>query len=178
MNISKNRNHIRTYSVWNKYHPNDLMPQKGYVIHHINEKCDDDSPSNLQKMTNKEHMRIHHLGKSLSIEHKKKLSEANKGRHHSEETKQKLSKFKGELHHHFGKKSPIEWCQKMSISMMGKNAGEKSAAAKLKEKEVIEIREKYKTGNYLQKELANIYGVKPPNINCILHNKSWINIGG
>ena len=53
--------------------------------------------SELIFLTNSEHNALHHKGKLISEEHKKKVSEANKynkhalGYHHSEETRKKIS---------------------------------------------------------------------------------------
>lgn len=63
-------------------------------------------------------------GKPKSTEHRKKLSEANKGkpgRQHSEETKKKISLLKiGEKHPLWGTKASEETRSKMSISHIGK----------------------------------------------------------
>src|SRR3990167_8959811 len=51
--------------------------------------------------------------------------------------------------------------------------GEKHGSSKLKEKQVIEIRNLGKTGIYIQKELADLFGVHQTTINNILNNKYW-----
>lgn len=48
--------------------------------------------------------------------------------------------------------------------------GEKHASAKLSDKQRIEIREKYKTGNYTQKELGMLYSVDQGLISKITRN--------
>jgi len=63
----------------------------------------------------------------------------------------------------------------------GKNAekvfGVNHGMAKLTEEQVLEIREKYATGNYTMKELAVEYGLKSNNsINDIIHRKKWTHI--
>ena len=62
-------------------------------------------------LTPTDHHRLHNLGKSLSVETRKKFSEAKKGenhpmfgKHHSEETRKKMSEAnKGENNYWFGK---------------------------------------------------------------------------
>jgi hypothetical protein len=43
--------------VWEEFHKKSLPD--GYIIHHINEKNNDDRPENLQSVTRAEHQRIH-----------------------------------------------------------------------------------------------------------------------
>lgn len=54
--------------------------------------------------------------------------------------------------------------------------GEARSDSKLNEKQVLEIREKYNTGRYEQKDLANQYGVKVITIRKVLHSISWKHI--
>jgi group I intron endonuclease len=51
--------------------------------------------------------------------------------------------------------------------------GEKSPTAKLTWEEVREIRKKYLTGKFLQKDLAQKFAVSRSNIRSIIDNKSW-----
>lgn len=55
--------------------------------------------------------------------------------------------------------------------MMGLNNAD--TLRKLTMKEVGEVREKYKTGNYIQRELANEYGVTQAAISYIINNKTY-----
>lgn len=80
---------------------------EGMEIDHINTIRDDNRICNLRCVTRKEncnnHLTLKHyseankgekcywLGKHLSEDHKRKLSEAHKGQNHSEETKRKMS---------------------------------------------------------------------------------------
>ncbi len=102
-------------------------------------------------------------GKKLSKEHRGKLSESHKGQipwnkgmtlpkkgPHSEEAKQKISKA---------------------------NSGANNGQAKLTWDEVVEIREKYASGKYYQKELAEKYGLSPAYISSIVNYKRWKNNG-
>lgn len=50
--------------------------------------------------------------------------------------------------------------------------GEKSYNAKLKDTEVLEIRDLYKHKIYNQRELGEIYGVHQTNVSCIILNKT------
>lgn len=54
--------------------------------------------------------------------------------------------------------------------------GEKSSNAKLTERQVREIRDKYATGEYMQKDLAPLYGVTKGNILAIVRRRSWKHI--
>jgi hypothetical protein len=52
--------------------------------------------------------------------------------------------------------------------------GENNGNAKLKLEQAREIRVKYATGNYTQKDLALEYGLTEPSIWSIIHNKTWV----
>jgi len=78
-----------------------------YDVHHLDENKLNNSLSNLVYLTHAEHAKHHlsesNLGRHLSKETRAKLSAANKGennpnygKHHSEETKQKMRKPKSE----------------------------------------------------------------------------------
>jgi hypothetical protein len=106
----------------------------------------------------------HNFGKHLSEETKKKLSEANKGKHHSEETKKKISEAR------IGKPFSEEHKQKISEA----NKGEKNPKAKLSWIQVREIREKYVTNDYTQRQLAEEYNVHKSVISHIITNRYWV----
>lgn len=59
------RGHILlSHDVWNYHHPNDLITKgDGFVIHHINQKPNDDRIENLQKITDFKHRSLHHKNK-------------------------------------------------------------------------------------------------------------------
>lgn len=66
-------------------------------------------------------------GKKRTEETKRKISLARKDRKHSEETKMKIGfAQKGEKHHHYGKHYSKESLKKMSESLKGKYVGENS----------------------------------------------------
>lgn len=54
--------------------------------------------------------------------------------------------------------------------------GEKHWCVKLTEKEVVEIRQKYKNGCYTQQNLAEQYNVSRECIKLIINNKTWKHI--
>ena len=58
--------------------------------------------------------------------------------------------------------------------------GYKVTIGKLSIEDVVKIRELYKTGKYLQKELAKMYGVNPSNISRAIKSErfSWLNDDG
>ena len=79
-------------------------------------------------LTHSEHLRLHHLGKHHSEESRKKMSEARKGKpswmngkQHSEETRKKISDaLKGKNHPFFSKHHSVEARKKMSEVHKGK----------------------------------------------------------
>ncbi len=54
--------------------------------------------------------------------------------------------------------------------------GEKNSQSKLTKKDIKKIRALYKTGNYIQKEIAKIFKVSRENINLIVNNKIWSHV--
>lgn len=78
---------------------NNQPVPKGYHVHHIDENPANNTPENLLILTPPEHMRIHKTGnqyfkgKHHTEETKRKLSEYHTGLHHTEETKKKLSEL-------------------------------------------------------------------------------------
>ena len=92
--------------------------KKGYDIHHIDENKMNNSLSNLVYLTRSEHVKIHSngnknmLGKHHSEETKRKLSEANKNM--SEETKKKMSEVHKGNKNMLGKHHSEETKRKMS----------------------------------------------------------------
>lgn len=126
-------------------------------------------------------------GKKQSEFQKQRMSEVHKGKVMppcSEETKKKMSNKR------LGRVLSKEWIEKISIGNRGKTrseetklklsisqsnkTGENAPRSKLNWNIVNQIREKYKTGLFTQKELSKEYSVTESNINSILRNKSWI----
>lgn len=80
----------------------------------------------------------------------------------------------------------LEWCSRTENNrhahrtglhkgpnVNGNINGEKNNSAKLTWLKVSEIREKYKTGDYTQRQLAKEYSVSQNTIRMILINKTW-----
>ncbi len=84
LKVIDGRNYINgkllSHFVWNHYNPSNRW-KKGMVIHHKDEDTLNDHISNLSLMMNGQHTTLHHKGKVGNW----------LGRHHSEETKKKLS---------------------------------------------------------------------------------------
>lgn len=61
---------------------------------------------------------------------------------------------------------------------LSNNKGERNGQAELTEKDVKEIRKKYKTGQYTQKQLANLYGMSAGHISDIIRCVKWRDLNG
>ena len=101
----------RTNEAWNFYHPNDLMPQKGFVVHHDNENTLDDSKENLQKLTKSKHTRLHMIGNQNG--------KGNKGKKHTEEHKERNRQAKLGNQNTLGYKHTEESIEKNRIASIG-----------------------------------------------------------
>lgn len=76
----------------------------------------------------------------------------------------------------------LEWCTKgmntahaFRIGLVDKK-GEKSHNAKLKEPQVLEMREKHKAGGYTQNKLGREYGISRRHVSDILNRVCWAHI--
>ena len=146
------------------------------------------------------------LGGPLSDEHRKKISNATKGKYVSPETRKKLSdrvftnshKEKISKNHidvsgtnspMYGKEHSETAKRKISeknlgnkhseltkLNMSQKRKGENNSKAKLTEKDVLLIRELWFTTNISQIDIAMEFNVKRPCINKILNYKTWNHI--
>lgn len=73
----------------------------------------------------------------------------------------------------------LEWCtqsenKKHSYNLgLSDKKGEKHHLAKFKEKDIIDIRNKYDTGNFTQKEISETYNVSKSTIWHIVNYKTW-----
>lgn len=109
-------------------------------------------------------------GYSTSAETRKKLSDAHKGKKFSVEHRRKMSEAKkGKNNPSYGKYPSEKIRKKISKA----NSGENNSQAKLNLKIVQEIREKYGTGRYSQKELAKEYNVGKSTISRVVRNLLW-----
>ena len=130
--IKGGRPHFKCYKVheWQMHTHVGYKPE--YVIHHLDHNKMNNSLSNLVYLTKSEHSKIH--GK-----------EAFKGKHHSLESKKKLSEInKGEKHPFFGKHHTEESKKKMREAAKGKTLSEDhkkklSEANKIRNKDRIWI---------------------------------------
>ena len=95
--------------------------------------------------------------RAFSDEHKRKIGEGNKGKHHSDETKQKMSNARK------GKNNPIYKNHLKEIQLKNIKITDK--------KQLTEIRNKYMTRGYTQKQLAVEYFVGTSTINNIVNFK-------
>ena len=86
------------------------------------------------------------------------------GKHHSEETKAKISKINK------GRKQTQEHRKKNSEA----NKGEKNKSAKINKKIADQIRTEYATGEISSIKLSKKYGISKRMILNIIHNKNWI----
>lgn len=75
----------------------------------------------------------------------------------------------------------LEYCTKSenvfhtynSLGRISPLRGEKHFKAKLSEKDVLEIKELYTSGNYSKREIAQMYKVTRENIHLIIIGKNW-----
>ena len=109
--IYKSNNILLHRYIWEKH--NGSIPE-GYVIHHIDGDKSNNNIENLQKLKYSKHLSIHNSGKTISIEHRLKISKANKGKKHSITCRQIRSiNSIGILNPFFNKKHSPETKQKM-----------------------------------------------------------------
>jgi hypothetical protein len=111
--------------VW-QMHSGKTIP-KGWVIHHIDEDVDNNDISNLVIMKWSDHLSLHHKGKIVSDEGRKKMSDARKGKPAynkgvpvSEESKEKNRLAHLGNTYRRGKKVSEEGRKKMSEAKKGK----------------------------------------------------------
>lgn len=89
------------------------------IIHHINGDKTDDRIENLQIVSRKEHVILHHKGKVINNDVRNKISKAKIGAKLSEEHKQKVSKSLIGNRRALGKKHSEEIKNKISNSLKG-----------------------------------------------------------
>lgn len=112
-------------------------------------------------------------GKTLSDWHKQRISEFQKGKKHSEESKKKMSDSAlGERNHRYGVKASEETKTKMKQSA---HRGENNVSSKLTESDVLQIRKLYSEKNSSRK-LAKIFNVTKNVILSIINKKTWTHV--
>jgi hypothetical protein len=120
--------------------------EEGYDAHHINEDKEDNYVENLESKPHSEHTGDHHIGK-----------------HHSNETRKKISKNHADIS---GKNNP---------NFEKYLYGENTSNHKLNNKKVIQIKMLFKLG-FKNKEISNIYKVCEMTIYHIRIGKTWNHI--
>lgn len=126
-------------------------------------------PASLEKL------KTMHKGIKLSIEHRQKLSKARMGMVFTEEHRKNMSLVRkghniGQDNQFYGK-THTEEVKEMS-------RGENNKKAKLKDDQVISIRQKHTTGNYTQQQLADEYMVSRSQIRRIISGVDWKHLLG
>jgi len=126
-----------------------------------------------QEYVLKNHDKILEYAKNYFLRNKEKRLEYQKK--YNFENKDKVSKWHKEYY-----LENLEYCTPSenaihSYNVLGKQAarGERVNTAKLTEKQVIEIRQRYIQENISQRELGVNYGVKQGPINKIISRKTW-----
>ena len=119
----------------------------------------------------------HNYGKHHSKETKRKMSEANSGKnnynygkHLFKETKRKISKAQsGKNNHNYGKHPSEETIRKMSEAKRGENCYN----SKLTKKQVFEILDLYYNKNKTQTDISKMFPVNNVAIFRIVRGKRW-----
>lgn len=122
---------------------------------------------------NLEQLRTMNIGRKHTDEARKNMSEGRKGIKFSEEHKQNMSKvriglFDGEKNPFYGKTHTEE------VKQMSRGSNNKQS--KLNEQQVLEIRKKYKSGEYSQQKLANEYQISRSQIRRIINCVGWMHL--
>lgn len=111
-------------------------------------------------------------GKKHSKEAKEKLSKAHKGKILSKKHKNNISSslkdlYKTQKHHMVGKRHSEKTKNKIGLS------GEENSYSKLTKEKVLLIRELYSSGNYTQEELSKRFNVCRGHIGTIVRKEVW-----
>ena len=103
-----------------------------------------------------------------------KMSFIKIGKRHSLDSKLKMSKSHlGDNNPNFGKVTPLTIKDKISKSVSLVVKGEDNPRAKLTQMVVLDIRKEWATGNFLQRELAEKYGVSRAMIGYVVRGDNW-----
>jgi len=164
------------------YYKNNEHPRKG--VPHSPEVVERLRKMNIGKKIHTEEYKkllsermignTHTLGRTLTEEHKKKISGSQLGiPKHCEETKRSISeKNSGQGNGMYGKKHTKESLKKISENSRGENHG----LAKLTEENVLLIREYHRNKTYNQKEMSKMFKISYGTIQKIVHKKLWTHI--
>lgn len=73
----------------------------------------------------------------------------------------------------------LEWCtpewNQLHVSkVLGKRIGESNGNARLSNQQACEIRDRYLSGYYSQRQLSKVFGISQPNIGKIVRSESYI----
>lgn len=71
-----------------------------------------------------------------------------------------------------------EWRRNTGLASLGRIDGSKNPKAIVNEQDVLDIRSKYATGLYTQRELAEIYSLSPMQVGKIVNGKVWKSVSG
>lgn len=115
-------------------------------------------------------MSIPNKGKIISEEQKKKVSEFHKGKVLTEEHKLKIS-----LAHKGKKQKPASEKTKLKMKQSSLK-GEDNKSSKLKNEEVLLIRQLYSNKNITYKELSQMFNTSLRNVISIVKRESWKHI--
>jgi len=120
--------------------------------------------------TTKMKLSLFHSGKILTEEHKEKISNSNKGKTLSSEHIASI------IRHNTGKIASPETLIKMREATLKRNlAGDNNPNASITNEIANKIRDLYATGNYKQKQIADIYNIDQTTVSLIVLNKRYKN---
>lgn len=125
-----------SHIIWDNYNSNNPW-KKGYVVHHKDGDKLNDHISNLELLLNGQHSSLHGKTRPVTKEFREKLRLANLGKHHSEESKRKISLVqKGKIVSeetkekcrlsNIGQKRTNETKEKMRLAQLGKHLSEET----------------------------------------------------
>lgn len=125
------------------------------------------------KPANLEELQLLNIGRVHTEEARKNMSEARIGMKFSEEHCKNISKAqKGKF---VGENSP-SWGLKRTEEFKNLSRGSNNKQAKLSEKQVLEIRKKYKRGEYSQSKLGKQYNISRGQVGRIVRMVDWAHL--
>lgn len=116
------------------------------------------------------------LSRPMSEDEREAISKRLKNRYFSPKHRRRISEANsGKNHWLYGKETPIETKKKLSLANMGRNIGENCGTSKLRNKDVVRIKNMFKQG-HSDKEISIKFNVSRSNINAIRNGKTWKHI--